>query len=84
MALTQITNREPTPIKRAPCTVCVALAELDDQSSAALRALLADPAWRYTELAEALAADEDTPLTFQPETLSRHARGRCAAREKLR
>lgn len=70
--------------KGPPCSVCEALASLPDSEAAALRALLADPTWRYQTLADLLREDEDHPLDLQPYTLSKHAAGRCSAREKLR
>lgn len=64
-----------------PCTVCEALAGLSEAESAALLRLLSDPAVRYTELSEALSSEG---LDLSAGTLSRHARGRCEARTKLR
>lgn len=86
MAFADIANTSP---KRLPyydrgCTVCQALDALPEAEAAALRKLLADPAWRYQALSEALAADPDNPLEILADTLSRHARGQCARREKLR
>lgn len=72
------TNRGPT------CLVCVALANLSPKDAKALRGHLANKAWRFTELSDALAADPDTPLDLKPFILARHARGQCAARERLR
>jgi hypothetical protein len=66
------------------CAVCHAITTLPDAQAAALRELLANPSVRYRELSAALAADQDYPLTLRDDTLSRHARGECAAREKLR
>lgn len=63
------------------CTVCRVLADLPDTEATALAALLSNNAWRYQELSDALAAEgHDLPA----QALSRHARGRCAARVKLR
>ncbi len=85
MAIAGIAKTGPTAItKGPPCSVCDALATLPPKEADALRGLLADPAWRYSELSDALAADPDTPLIISGNTLSRHARGRCSAREKLR
>ena len=64
-----------------PCTVCEALTRLSDDDCAALTRLLSDPAVRYTELSAALAGES---LDLSAGTLSRHARGRCEARTKLR
>lgn len=66
------------------CAVCHALESIPEDEAAALRAMLADPEWRYTELSAKLAVDEDTPLDLPDDTLSRHARGRCGAKERLR
>lgn len=83
MAITELSlpsrsNKGPT------CEVCKALAALDPAEADALRSHLANPGWRYTELSDALAADKDTPLDLPPFSLARHARGQCAARERLR
>lgn len=66
------------------CQVCHALANIPAAEAKALRKLLADPSVRYQELSEALAADADTPLDLHPDALSRHARGRCEAKDRLR
>lgn len=65
------------------CGACDALAKLPAEEAAELRSLLANPKVRYRELASALAEDEDSPGIDAP-ALSRHARGQCQAREKLR
>jgi len=68
--------------RRGPsCDVCAVLATAKPDDAAALRAALSDPQMRYTVIAEALAGT-DTPLGSS--SLSRHARGRCLGREKLR
>jgi hypothetical protein len=79
----------PTPaairVSHGPtCLVCVALENLSKADATALRGHLANKAWRYTELSDALRADPDTPLDLPPHCLARHARGHCAAREQLR
>lgn len=80
MAIADLTT--PTGAKKGPtCTVCQAIDGLDDTEAQALRSLLADPAWRYQELADRLA---DEGLRLQAFSLSRHARGHCSAGEKLR
>lgn len=85
MAIGDIAASKPTAaVKGPPCSVCQALETLPVGEAVALRALLADKTWRYTELAERLAADPDTPLDIPHGTLARHAKGRCAARDKLR
>jgi len=82
MALSDIAATAPATPWRT-CAVCHALSTIPDAEAAGLRSLLAS-GMRYTEMSEALAADDDTPLQLPPDTLSRHARGRCEAREKLR
>ena len=84
MAISDIAARTNTRSLWRTCLVCDALDNLPAQEAASLRSLLADPGWRYTELSEAIAQDEDYPLSLPPDTLSRHARGQCSAREKLR
>lgn len=85
MAISDILNDAATKATKGPsCTVCLALDSLPVDEATALRSLLADPAWRYTELADRLAEDPDTPLVIPHGTLARHAKGRCSAREKLR
>lgn len=80
MAIADLTS--PTNVIKGPtCSVCQALATLDESEAQALRSLLADPAWRYQELADRLA---DEGLRLQSFSLSRHARGQCLAGEKLR
>jgi hypothetical protein len=70
--------------KGPPCTVCEAVKRLEHdkpEDAAALVRLLSDPLVRYSELSEALAGEG---LDLSAGTLSRHARGRCEARTKLR
>ena len=82
MAISDITaDKKGTGPKGPPCTVCATLAALDTVDAQALRTLLADPAWRYQELSDRLAEEGVDLPAF---SLSRHARGRCMAREKLR
>ncbi|WP_332645063.1 hypothetical protein [Aeromicrobium sp.] len=84
MAISDIREQVTTVRKGPPCEVCGALSTLPEGEADALRALLADPTVRYSTLSEALLADEDTKLDINEYTLSRHARGKCAARERLR
>lgn len=82
MAIQDIHTVAPTGFLRGPqCYVCNSLASLPAPEAAALRSLLADPAWRYQELSDRLAEEG---LELSANSLSRHARGRCAAREKMR
>jgi hypothetical protein len=82
MALASLTPSRPA--KGPTCEVCKALAAISEAEAKALRGHLANPAWRYTELSDALASDEDTPLNLPAFSLARHARGQCQARERLR
>lgn len=85
MAISDLAQTPATKAVKGPaCTVCTALASLPESEAAGLRKLLADPDWRYTELSDRLALDEDYPLEIPHGTLARHAKGRCSAREKLR
>ncbi len=80
MAISDIT--QPSALNKGPtCGVCITLAELDDTEANALRGLLADRGWRYTELSDRLAVEGYKLPAF---TLARHARGQCSAGEKLR
>jgi hypothetical protein len=63
--------------------VCEALGRLPEDEQAALLRLLSDRGVRYTELSASLAQPE-IGLDLSAGTLSRHARGRCEARTKLR
>ena len=65
------------------CATCHALENMAAEDATTLRALLADRGIRFKDLAGALEADNDSP-TIHWEALSRHARGGCTAREKLR
>jgi hypothetical protein len=58
-----------------PCTVCELLRSLIPAEAEALEALLADPAVRYSLIADGLRAEG--VADFEPRTLSRHARGAC-------
>ena len=77
-----LSNAPRNDNRRGPsCDVCAVLATAKPEDAAALRAALGDPQMRYTIIAEALAST-DTPLSGS--SLSRHARGRCQAKERLR
>lgn len=80
MAIADLTNPAKTK-KGPPCSVCETLARLPETEADALRALLSDPAWRYTTLSDELRTEG---IELAPFVLSRHARGGCGAREKLR
>lgn len=80
MAIADITEQAKVR-KGPPCSVCEVLADLPDTEAAALRSLLADKTWRYTALSDELHREG---VELAPFVLSRHAKGGCAAREKLR
>jgi hypothetical protein len=82
MAIADIAASKPSASSKGPtCQTCAALAKLPDDEATALRALLSDPAWRYSELSERL---RDEGVDIADFNLARHARGGCSAREKLR
>ncbi len=66
------------------CAVCHALATIPPDEAAGFRALMGNKALRYNEVEQIIAADPDTPLVIPWATISRHARGGCDARERLR
>lgn len=76
--------QDATVRKGPPCGACDFLGTLSLDEADGLVALLADPAVRYTALADALLADPDYDVDLSSNTLARHARGLCAARTKLR
>lgn len=85
MAIADIRNREITKVRKGPpCEVCEFIASLDDDNAAAMVALLSDRTVRYTTISEQLLIDPDTPADLSDKSLSRHARGICLARKKLR
>lgn len=74
-------------IKGPSCTVCRALDELPKDDAAGLLELLSDRARRFTEIADLIHEDEDTPdwvRKIHHSTYARHAKGQCAARTRLR
>ena len=82
MAIADIRNSSaPTTVKGPPCGVCALLTELQPEEASALRELLADRKWRYSDLAEALRG-EGHPIGAH--VLSRHAAGKCSAGTKCR
>lgn len=77
-----IAQLQPSKPKKGPtCEVCVVLERLPDDEATALRGHLANPQWRYTALSEALATQG---LELPGFSLSRHARGQCGAKDRLR
>lgn len=85
VAISDLARTAPGTIRKGPaCAVCQALDDLPPDEAAGLRALLADPRWRYTQIAEMVKADPDSPLDIHHSTYARHAKGDCAARTRLR
>lgn len=85
MTIANIKAAASTKVRKGPpCEVCDLLDRLTDTEASALRELLADTTVRYSVLADALRDDPDTDIDIPANTLSRHARGGCAARDKLR
>lgn len=73
-----------TAVKGPPCGVTQLLERLDRDSpddAATLREWLANPEIRYSVISDALAEDGHR---LQADTLSRHCRGRCLCKGKLR
>lgn len=78
-----IASLSPTKGTKGPtCAVCKTLKRLDPPEAEALRDHMRNPEWRFSELSDALFDDEKVDLPAQ--SLARHARGQCAARERLR
>lgn len=84
MALANLAKKIEDGVPWRTCAVCHALATIPDAEAEGFRALMRNKGLRYTEIAEMIAADEDTPLVIPADTISRHARGHCDARERLR
>lgn len=82
MAISDIRKRATAkPTLWRTCATCDLLDSLSKPEAADLRALLADNRVRYGWLQEQLHKDgKDVEWV----SLSRHARGKCAAHEKLR
>ncbi|GAB3863434.1 hypothetical protein GCM10028801_31050 [Nocardioides maradonensis] len=84
MALRQQAAKTAPSTKKGPrCTVCVALGALPKADAQVLRDWMADPSWTFPAIADEVADDPDTP-TLSVSAISRHARGQCGARERLR
>lgn len=81
MAISDIASKRADSRPTAGCAACALVNDLPDDEAAVLVDLLSDPRIRYNWLADELA-DEGHPVDWQ--ALSRHARGRCAAKTKLR
>lgn len=82
MAIAQLS---PTQGSKGPtCTVCKLLDRLEPSEANALRGHMSNPEWRLTDLSDALFEDSNGQINVPAPTFARHARGQCAAREKLR
>lgn len=88
MAIADLASRTPTGASKGPdCTVCQALLELPEADAFGLRQMLSDKRRRFSEIAQLVSADPDTPewvRNIAHGTYRRHARGQCSAREVLR
>lgn len=80
MALSNL-SLEPSAAKKGPdCTVCQALAELPSDKADLILGALRNPRWRYTEIVNEVASDQDVPewvRNIAEGTYSRHAKGGC-------
>lgn len=88
MAISKIASRPSSAVIKGPdCTVCRALVELPKADAAGLLKMLRDTSLRFTEIADRIWHDEDTPewvRKIHHSTYARHTKGQCAARTKLR
>jgi hypothetical protein len=83
MALADIETELVGGVPARMCAVCHWLSERDDEWGARLRRMLSNRGIKFKDLAGRMASDPDEP-NIPWESLSRHARGGCAARESLR
>lgn len=82
MAISDITARTDEKARKGPpCSVCGLLESLPDTERQALLTLLGDTGWRYSSISRELLAEG---YDIADSSLSRHARGDCRARTKLR
>lgn len=82
MSLADVAKQGPSRTEKGPtCSICQLVASLPKPESAALSQMLADPEWRYSAIQSALL---DEGHTAHDGTISRHVRGQCGARTKLR
>lgn len=84
MAISNLRDTVKPARKGPPCEVCKFISTLSEQDAAELRALLSDEEIRYSDISSGLRDDLDTPADLPAISLSRHARGNCSARERLR
>lgn len=84
MAIADIAKAAAEATPEGVCQVCRALTELPGPEAQGLRDLMSNPRVQYTKISQWISEDEDNPLTIHSDIIGKHARGRCAAREKLR
>lgn len=89
MAISKIaTQPSARSHERGPdCTVCRALVELPKADAAGLLTMLRDKSLRFSEIADRIWNDVDTPEWVRKiagNTYARHARAGCSARVNLR
>lgn len=84
MALSDVAANLTDPgVPWRTCATCHALASMTPAEASVLRKLLSDRGVKFRDLELALSDDPDSP-NIPSESLSRHARGLCTARERLR
>lgn len=83
MALADIEAELTSEIPWRTCAVCHHLAERDADWGARLRRMLSNKGIGFKALEAKLAEDPEEP-NIPWDTLSRHARAGCSARERLR
>lgn len=82
MSLADVAKQGPVRVEKGPtCSVCLLATTLPKAEAAALAQMLGDPEWRYTSIADALNAEGHS---IYDGAVSRHVRGQCGARTKLR
>lgn len=82
MAVADLSARTETPWRT--CPVCHAIQGMEIRHREILIAALSNPTIRYDVLAAELATDPAFMLDIDRQALSRHARGVCSAKTKLR
>lgn len=83
MALSDVAASLTGGLPHQTCGACHALAGMSPEDATTLRGLLADRSVKFKALAAMMEDDPETP-TVEWAALSRHARGECSARERLR
>ena len=81
MAIEDLLARQDKIRKGPPCTVCELLGMLPDAEASALTRLLSNPTLRYSVIGQHLRGEG---YDIADQTLSRHARGLCDAKTRLR